>query len=32
MDCDALKRELTEQFEQSLDQAMDAMEQAPNES
>jgi hypothetical protein len=30
MDRDALKRELTEQFQQSLDQAMDAVEQAPD--
>jgi hypothetical protein len=30
MDRDALKRELTEQFEHSLDQAMDAVEQAPD--
>ena len=30
MDRDALKRELTEQFQQSLEQAMDAVEQAPD--
>ena len=30
MDRDALKRELTEQFQQSLDQAMDTVEQAPD--
>jgi hypothetical protein len=30
MDRDALKRELTEQFHQSLDQAMDAVERAPD--
>ena len=30
MDRDALKRELTDQFQQSLDQAMDAVEQAPD--
>jgi len=30
MDRNALKRELTEQFQQSLDQAMDAVEQAPD--
>jgi hypothetical protein len=30
MDRDALKRELTHQFEQSLDRAMDAVEQAPD--
>jgi hypothetical protein len=30
MDRDALKRELTEQFQQSLDQAMDAVERAPD--
>lgn len=30
MDRDALKRELTEHFQQSLDQAMDAVEQAPD--
>jgi hypothetical protein len=30
MDRDALKRELTEQFQQSLDQAMEAVEQAPD--
>ncbi len=32
MDRDALKRELSEQFEQSLDQAMDAVERAPDGS
>ena len=32
MDRDALKRELTDQFQQSLDQAMDAVEQAPDGS
>jgi hypothetical protein len=30
MDRDAIKRELTEQFERSLDQAMEAVEQAPD--
>jgi hypothetical protein len=30
MNRDALKRELTQYFEQSLDQAMDAVEQAPD--
>jgi len=30
MDRDALKRELTEQFQQSLDQAMNAVERAPD--
>ena len=30
MDRDALKRELTEQFQQSLGQAMDAVERAPD--
>ena len=30
MDRDALKRELTQHFQQSLDQAMDAVEQAPD--
>jgi hypothetical protein len=30
MDRDALKRELTQQFQQSLDRAMDAVEQAPD--
>jgi hypothetical protein len=30
MDRDALKRELTEQFQQSLDQAMEAVERAPD--
>ena len=30
MDRDALKRELTEHLQQSLDQAMDAVEQAPD--
>jgi hypothetical protein len=30
MDRDALKRELTEQFHQSLAEAMDAVEQAPD--
>lgn len=30
MDREALKRELTEQFHQSLDQAMEAVEQAPD--
>jgi hypothetical protein len=30
MDRNALKRELTEQFQQSLDQAMDAVERAPD--
>jgi len=30
MDRDALKRELTVQFQQSLDQAMDAVERAPD--
>lgn len=30
MDRDALKRELTKQFQQSLEQAMDAVEQAPD--
>lgn len=32
MDRDALKRELTEHFQQSLDQAMDAVDQAPDGS
>ena len=32
MDRDALKRELTKHFEQSLDQAMDAVERAPDGS
>ena len=30
MDRDALKRELTQQFQQSLDQAMDAVQRAPD--
>ena len=30
MDREALKRELTDQFKQSLDQAMDAVERAPD--
>ena len=30
MDRDALRRELTQQFHQSLEQAMDAVEQAPD--
>jgi hypothetical protein len=30
MDRDKLKRELTEQFHQSLDQAMEAVEKAPD--
>jgi hypothetical protein len=30
MDRDALKRELTEQFQHSLDQAMDAVQRAPD--
>lgn len=30
MDREALKRELTEQFQQSLDQAMDAVQRAPD--
>ena len=30
MDRDALKRELTEHFQQSLDQAMDAVQRAPD--
>jgi hypothetical protein len=30
MDREALKRELTEQFQQSLDQAMDAVQHAPD--
>lgn len=30
MDRDALKRELTQHFQQSLDQAMDAVERAPD--
>lgn len=30
MDREALKRELTEQFHQSLDQAMEAVERAPD--
>jgi hypothetical protein len=30
MDREALKRELTEQFHQSLDQAMDAVQRAPD--
>ena len=30
MDRDAIKRELTEQFQQSLDQAMDAVQLAPD--
>lgn len=30
MDRDALKRELTRHFQQSLDQAMDAVERAPD--
>ena len=30
MDRDALKRSLTDQFEQSLDKALDAVEQAPD--
>jgi hypothetical protein len=30
MDRDALKRELTQQFQQSLDEAMDAVQQAPD--
>jgi hypothetical protein len=30
MDRDKLKRELTEQFQQSLDQAMEAVEKAPD--
>jgi hypothetical protein len=30
MDREALKRELTQQFQQSLDQAMDAVEKAPD--
>ncbi len=30
MNRDALKRELTEQFQQSLDQAMEAVERAPD--
>jgi hypothetical protein len=32
MDRDALKRGLTEEFQQSLDQAMDAVERAPDGS
>ncbi|WP_428937237.1 hypothetical protein [Fontivita pretiosa] len=32
MDREALKRELTEQFHQSLDQAINAVEQAPDGS
>jgi hypothetical protein len=30
MDREALKRELTDQFQQSLDQAMDAVQRAPD--
>jgi hypothetical protein len=30
MDREAIKRELTEQFQQSLDQAMEAVERAPD--
>lgn len=30
MDRDAIKRKLKEQFEQSLDKALDAVEQAPD--
>jgi hypothetical protein len=30
MDREAIKRELTDQFKQSLDQAMDAVERAPD--
>ena len=30
MDREALKRELTDQFHQSLDQAMDAVQRAPD--